>query len=549
MVFDKQWFQQHQKKLLWFCNHPLLKYWFRRVLRIHKDLKWNENIESLEPNNYRVRLSNFMKGGKLHEKLRVDFRTHNKFSARMYYGFKPIWYVMHSLDWICLDKMDLSFGFGTLTVFPDAGSGGDSVDGFTQRGDISESFSTIRSGAGTFSSDTSSPISFFKLQASTTSNEYKTQTRSIYTFDTSPLGASATIDSAIMSLFGTAKFSDLGTTPITIVSSTPASDNEIIDADYSQRGSTSFSTISFAAFSTSSYNDFTLNSSGESNISLTGVSKFAAISEWDFDDFFDGTWSSEDRTEMQGRSSDHAGTSEDPKLVIEFSVVLTIDADETVTINDVLELETQIEFTEVVTIVDTLETDPEKVATEVVTINDTLNFDHTGRIFSETVVIAEDLDNTLVVVKQLTETITINDDVITDPEKVISLAININDVLELETQITLTDRIQPVDTLLAQQIRVFSETISVNDSIIKDTTRDLLETVVINDILENQDQIELSESISLTDSFSTTSTTALNLTEQVIMGDDITNVLNESFVDIWTKSAKISTTWIKTPKT
>ena len=33
--FNKEWFERHQKILIWLLNHWLLKYWLRWVLRIH----------------------------------------------------------------------------------------------------------------------------------------------------------------------------------------------------------------------------------------------------------------------------------------------------------------------------------------------------------------------------------------------------------------------------------------------------------------------------------------------------------------------------------
>ena len=34
LAFDQKWFEKHQEKLLWLLNAPLIKYWFRWVLRI-----------------------------------------------------------------------------------------------------------------------------------------------------------------------------------------------------------------------------------------------------------------------------------------------------------------------------------------------------------------------------------------------------------------------------------------------------------------------------------------------------------------------------------
>jgi hypothetical protein len=36
-VFSRDWFRKHQGKLLWLCNSPVTRDWFRWLLRIHKD--------------------------------------------------------------------------------------------------------------------------------------------------------------------------------------------------------------------------------------------------------------------------------------------------------------------------------------------------------------------------------------------------------------------------------------------------------------------------------------------------------------------------------
>ena len=126
-MFDLRYFKKHQKILLFLCNNFLLKYWFRWILRIHKDLKFSEKIISLEPNNYKVSLGS---------EIRVDFRTHNKFSKRMFYAFKYYWYFRHYLDNVIhfvrslflLPKLQLAYD--TLTAYPEpypASTAGDVV--------------------------------------------------------------------------------------------------------------------------------------------------------------------------------------------------------------------------------------------------------------------------------------------------------------------------------------------------------------------------------------------------------------------------------------
>jgi len=213
----------------------------------------------------------------------------------------------------------------TLTVYPDAGTGNTTVDGNMDRGGVDETFSTIKNGDGNNSFDTDDRL-FFMLEASTTNNQFATMRRSIMCFDTSSMGTGATIDSAIISMYGFINTNALGGTPdLDIVASTPASNNEIVNADYSNLGTTVFSSIAQSSLSTGAYNDFTLDTNGEANIDVSGISKFGGRTSWDTDNSFGGSWSSGAVLNMIMRSADQAGTSNDPKLTITYTPEASAD--------------------------------------------------------------------------------------------------------------------------------------------------------------------------------------------------------------------------------
>src|SRR3990167_8011164 len=150
MVFSKEWFKIHQRKLIWLLNAPLIKYWFRWVMCIRKfDCPIDVAINYIEPNAfwYGAKLV-----GKNKIKVTTDFRTDNKFSKRLYYAFKYIWWVMHIWDEIFADRMmpAYSFGFNTLTVYPNADPETTSVDGeVLEVQGTDQTWAAIRAGAGT----------------------------------------------------------------------------------------------------------------------------------------------------------------------------------------------------------------------------------------------------------------------------------------------------------------------------------------------------------------------------------------------------------------
>src|SRR3990167_4269286 len=104
LAFNKEWFGKHQERLLRFLNCPVLSPAFRILLLIHGDRRSIKGrIDEIAPN--------FIRSGRTYE-----FRTHWKFSRRIYFGLRPIWWLLHFWDWVFADRFapQLSFNFTTL---------------------------------------------------------------------------------------------------------------------------------------------------------------------------------------------------------------------------------------------------------------------------------------------------------------------------------------------------------------------------------------------------------------------------------------------------
>ena len=183
MVFDQTWFKKHQKLLLLLANTRLGRW----ILCI------NGNRSSVGKNKIIAILPNaiFWEKGKSYV---AEFRTHDKFSKRIYYAFRPLWYLFHLWDFIWYPKFN--WGFDTLTTYPAAGAAAP-VDGYVERNSVDESFATIRAGAGNASDATNATLSGGRLVATAISNQYSSLLRSIYVFDTSALTANAIISAAV----------------------------------------------------------------------------------------------------------------------------------------------------------------------------------------------------------------------------------------------------------------------------------------------------------------------------------------------------------------
>lgn len=322
MVFSKQWFGKHQNKLLFLLNNKFTRFIFRKIMRI--DCK--KDILALLPNSY------IIKGSKKDEYI-ADFRTHDKYAKRLYYAFKPLWYIIHAFDTLFANKWipEWNLGFDTLTVYPSAGTSGTTCDGTVTRiPPAVEYLSEIRIGDGT-SYDTiheyGDIVRIVAAEFSVQTNKYQMLRRYIFTLDTSSLTAFAQISSAVFSIYGYSgsTTNGLGSTSMDICSSTPNSNNNIQSSDFSQFGVTSFGNIDYDSYSTSGYNNITLNSSGISNISKTGVSKFGAKLGWDINNSSSGlSWGASKETKFGGFFADYLGTSQDPKLVVTYTLATFI---------------------------------------------------------------------------------------------------------------------------------------------------------------------------------------------------------------------------------
>jgi hypothetical protein len=106
---------------------------------------------------------------------------------------------------------------------------------------------------------------------------YDSLRRYICTFDTSSISDTARITSATLYIRGYSKTNDQAGSwfpTINVVSSTPASNTEIVIGDYDQLGTSALSSaISYSSFSSSGWNSFSLNSTGLDLISKVGYTR------------------------------------------------------------------------------------------------------------------------------------------------------------------------------------------------------------------------------------------------------------------------------------
>lgn len=322
-VFSKDWFLRHQKTLLWLANHWLTKRWFRWVLRIRRcDCPIDTKINQILPNSFTYNVK--LKGDKL--EATTDFRVNDKFARRLYYAFKPVWWLFHVWDWGTMKRPTWNMGFDTLTQYPGSVASGNPCDGTAIRdGTIDETFATIVGGAGVSVDKTNIMVGH---RSSSTTNQFQMLFRGVFCFDTASLTGAAVISAATLSLYGSGKTTDLGAFTVHVVTSAPTDTDDLVAADYAKAkyGTTVFGSVASGDYDTAGYNAMPLNASGLSAISLTSITKLGARTAWDIDESFGGTWGSVKISRIVAKVADTAGTTEDPKLVITYTLASTTPA-------------------------------------------------------------------------------------------------------------------------------------------------------------------------------------------------------------------------------
>ena len=303
--FGRPWFLKHQALLKWLANTKYGK----GVLGHNLD-----GVDLILPNAVFKRHGGQIVG---------EFRTHDKYAKRLFYEYNAIWKTFHWFDMnvanIYVPKFNLGFDT-TGDLFPAAGNNSP-IDGYVERAGVDEIFSTIRAGAGTATNTTGTDEVSCWLQSSTTSSQYQSIRRGIYLYDTSGIGAGATVDAAVISFVSNAKANSLGSPDFHVVASTPAANDALANSDYGQTGTTSFGNITYASWDAggSTYNDITMDANGEGNIDVSGISKFGSRTSWDQSGTFGGSWSSNTFSRFNSYYADETGTSKDPKLVVTFT--------------------------------------------------------------------------------------------------------------------------------------------------------------------------------------------------------------------------------------
>jgi len=317
-MFDIDFFNEHQSKLLWLLNKPIVSKWFRYVLRINSDRSdiKTRQIDKIEPNAI------FWSDGDLTV---GEFRTHDKFSKRLYHAFKYIWWLMHFWDWLVADRFipQLSFGFATLTTYPDAGNPGTTTHDvdlwrYVAAGDTWNSFAT---GNGNGGDQTSTSQSAVYIKSHTTTNLFTENDRAQLLFDTSSITSNGQTFSAVLSIWRSSTFDGGNWAPnMALYSSNPSSNTAFTNSDYENMGSTLLSDDikELSTLEPVARHYYILNSNGITAVNISGITKLALRNQnYDVANV-QPTWISNKFCYININYADATGSVFDPYLLVKY---------------------------------------------------------------------------------------------------------------------------------------------------------------------------------------------------------------------------------------
>lgn len=216
-------------------------------------------------------------------------------------------------------------GKTTSTFYPDSSVESTSVDGYTADvGGGGSNWATAHDRTTcTTPSDTATVL---VTRCDNASGSYRIY-RSFTLFDTSSIPDADTIDSATLSLWFNS-INNAQSDSIGIVQTSPASNTAIVADDFNNftaiHSQTATAEKTLASISTGAYTDFAFDATGLTWIDKTGITKLGQRQKNDYSETAShSNPASGGNTSTEYRSADTAGTTNDPKLVVEHTTAVT----------------------------------------------------------------------------------------------------------------------------------------------------------------------------------------------------------------------------------
>jgi hypothetical protein len=320
---EQLWFPRHQPQLLRLAN-----------TKEGRDLLCLDSfpelpIVALRKNEARYWtgeefISDFRIGAKWGNVIRYRWGEYQKAVARInFLEMKKAWPAIYDSKGRLLQPIG---GGDTLTAYPEPDTESTTVDGTAQQSNDNDNWTNIQGGSGNGFIDNSALDRFVMIQEYGTS-KWAFISRCFFLYDTASLTSDATISATVLSVKeatqGGSPRNDFTSNAFTlnIFSSAPADNVSIEAGDYNSLGTTNFATDLGWEISSDVYADFTFLEAGRDAVSKTSISKFGGR-EADFDapNTEPAFQASSSELEVNIHFADVAGTNEDPKLVVTFTL-------------------------------------------------------------------------------------------------------------------------------------------------------------------------------------------------------------------------------------
>lgn len=314
-MFNRDWFLKHQRILLWLVNTPIVRIWFRYLLRI------NSNRSSVGTRKIARILPNSIlwveKAGKRKITVSEEFRTHDKFAKRIHYAFWPLWALFHAFDMFVANTVApiLNLGFDTFSGYSTAAG-----DGALRHANNDSGSYATKHDASTCPTVLGSAASAVCIQNETNAGEFYIG-RSTFPFLISDIGAvNGTISTDTLPVFsvwesgGGARTGDGGN--LVVVRSTQAAFTGLAAEDWDQLGTVSGGAVATTSVGTNQYTDITLNATAVGWMDTAGYAPLGCRASKDIDN----TQPTGIQCLISCYYSDQTGTDNDPKLVITYTI-------------------------------------------------------------------------------------------------------------------------------------------------------------------------------------------------------------------------------------
>ena len=207
-------------------------------------------------------------------------------------------------------------GINSMKYYP-------TTDGYVSR-TTTAAWATIRAGSGT-AVDSSATTAYARQTATSSASTYNAFNRriEIYNPAANPPPVSTTITNASLNSYGNAHSSTFATNPDYVVTNITAlaSLDSITSSDFNKFGNTALSSsnITYANYNDAGYNRMYLNAEGILKIVRTGAkTPFMLRTSWDADNA-PPTWSASKTAYFLPFTSEQAGTTQDPFLLVNFT--------------------------------------------------------------------------------------------------------------------------------------------------------------------------------------------------------------------------------------